>query len=169
MTAPEVMNSFPAVNAAIDSPQAVPNRDVQMVTAQALDYLRQLRLQRQEIAQRIAVIKRAINGLALLYGGELQSRPEHGAIAKRRCGITNACRVVLNRADTSLSAREVYAILQGEFPDLFREPGNHYASVVTILHRLVKYREADTFLRNGSRFWQRGQSADHRPVGPPET
>ena len=155
MTAPEVMNSSPAGDAAIDSPQSVRNRDVQMVAAQALDHLRQLSQQRQEIAQRIAIIKRTINGLALLYGGELQCRPEDGATAKRRCGITNACRVVLNRADTSLSAREVYAILQGEFPDFFREPGNHYASVVTILNRLVKYGEADTFLCNGNRFWQR--------------
>jgi hypothetical protein len=165
MTAPEVMHSSPAVDAAIDPPQPVRNQDLQMVVAQALDQLRQLTLQRQEIAQRIAIIKRTINGLALLYGGELQRRPEDGATAERRCGITNACRVVLNRADTSLSAREVYAILQGEFPDLFRQPGNHYASVVTILNRLVKYGEADTFLCNGNRFWQRHQSADHRPVG----
>ena len=135
-----------------------------MVAAQALDRLRQLTLQRQEIAQTIAIIKRAINGLALLYGGELQRRPEDEATAERRCGITNACRVVLNRADTSLSAREVYAILQGEFPDLFRRPGNHYASVVTILNGLVKFGEADTLLWNGSRFWQRHQSADRRPV-----
>jgi len=165
MTAPEVMNSSPAVDAAIDPPQPVRNQDVQMVAAQALDQLRQLMLQRQEIAQRITIIKRTVNGLALLYGGELLRRPQHGATAKRRCGITNACRRVLNRSDTSLSAHEVYAILQGEFPDLFREPGNHYASVVTILNRLVKYGEADTFLRDGSRFWQEDQSADHRPVG----
>jgi hypothetical protein len=26
---------------------------------------------------------------------------------------------------------------------------------------LVKYGEADTFLRNGSRFWQRHRSDDH--------
>jgi hypothetical protein len=165
MTAPEVMNSSSAVDAAIDPPQPVRNQDLQMVAAQALDRLRQLTLQRQEIAQRIAIIKRAINGLALLYGGELQRRPEDGATAKHRCGITNACRLALNRSDTSLSAREVYSILQGEFPDLFREPGNHYASVVTILNRLVKYGEADTFLRDGSRFWQEDQSADRRPVG----
>jgi len=73
-----------------------------------------------EIAQTIAIMKRPINGLGLLYGDELQRRPEDDATAERRYGITNACRVVLNRADTSLSGREVYAILQREFPDLFR-------------------------------------------------
>jgi hypothetical protein len=159
------MNSSPAVDAATDPLQPVRNQELQMVVERAVDQLRQLTLQHQEIAQRIAIIKRTINGLAFLYGGELQRRPENGATAERRRGITNACRVVLNRADTSLSAREVYAILQGEFLDLFRQPGNHNASLVTILNRLVKYGEADTFIRNGSRFWQRHQSADHRRVG----
>ena len=162
MTAPEVRNSSPAVDAAIDPPQPARNQNLQMVVEQALDQLRQLTLQRQEIAQRIAIIKRTITGLALLYGGELQPKPEDGATAKPRPGITNACRVLLSRAETPLRAREVYAILQAEFPDFFRQPGNHYASLVTILNRLVKYGEADTFLRNGSRFWQRHQPADHR-------
>jgi len=165
MATPEVTNSSPAVDATIDPPQPVRNQNLQMVVEQALDQLRQLTLQRQEIAQRIAIIKRTINGLALLYGGELQPKPEDGATAKARPGITNACRVLLNRAETPLRAREVYAILQGEFPDFFRQPGNHYASLVTILNRLVKYGEADTFLRNGSRFWQRPQPLDHRSAG----
>jgi len=142
MTAPEVMNSFPTMNAAIAPPDPVRNQSLQMVVEHARDQLRQLALQRQEIAQRIAIIKRTINGLALLYGGELQRMPGDGPTAERGRGITNACRVVLNRADTCLSAREVYAILQGEFPDLFRQPGNHYASLVTILNRLVKYGES---------------------------
>ena len=165
MTAPEVTNSSPAVDAAIDPALPVRNQNLKMVVEQALDQLRQLTLQRQEIVQRIAIIKRTINGLALLYGGELQPKPEDGATAKPRPGITNACRILLNRADTPLCARELYAILQGEFPDLFRQPGNHYASLVTILNRLVKYGEADTFLRNGSRFWQRHRPADHRLGG----
>jgi len=164
MTAPEVRKSSPAVDAAIDPPP-VRNQNLQMVVERALDQLRQLTLQRREIVQRIAIIKRTISGLALLYGGELQPKPEDGATAKPRPGITNACRILLNRADTPLSARELYAILQGEFPDLFRQPGNHYASLVTILNRLVKYGEADTFLRNGSRFWQRHRPADHRLGG----
>jgi hypothetical protein len=143
----------------------VRDQNLQIVVEWAQDQLRQLTLQRQEIAQRIATIKRTVNGLALLYGAELQRGPEVEATAGRRRGITNACRVVLNRADVSLSAREVYAILQGEFPDIFRQPQNHYASLVTILNRLVKYGEADSFLRNGTRFWQRRQSADQRLVG----
>ena len=124
MTAPEGMNSSPTVESAIDPPRPMRDQNLQMVVERTQDQLRQLTLQRQEIAQRIAIIKRTVNGLALLYGAELQHGPEVEATARRRRGITNACCGVLNRADMSLSAREVYAILQGEFPDLFRQPGD---------------------------------------------
>ena len=165
MTDPEIMNSSPAVDDAIDPHHAMSNQNMQLVVERAQNQLRQFTLQRQQIDQRIAIIKRTIQGLRLLYGSELQRRPEDGVPARRRRGITKACRVVLNRADTSLSAREVYAILQSQFPDLFRQPGDFYASLVTILNRLVKHGEADTCIRNGSRLWQKHQSADHRSVG----
>jgi len=151
MTVPGVMNS--SVDVAMDSLHPVRDQNLQMVVERARDQLRQLTMQRQEITQRIAMIKRTINSLALLYGGELQRRPEDGATAERRRGITKACRVVLSRADTPLSARAVYAILQEKFPDLLRQPGDYYASLVTILNRLVKYGKVDTFLGNGNRFW----------------
>src|SRR5215469_10894132 len=100
MTAPEVMNTFPIADAAIDvSLQPVHSQDLQMVLEPALD---QITLQRREIAQGIAMIKRTIQGLALLYGGELQCGPEDGATPERRRGITNTCRVVLNQVDTPL-------------------------------------------------------------------
>lgn len=165
MTVPEAMNPSPTVDAGIDSPRPVRDQDLHMVLERALSHLRQLTRQRQEITQRIALIKRTVNGLAVLYGRELHRGPEGGTTAKRGRGITKACRVVLNRADTPLSAREVYAILQGEFPTLFLQQGNHYASLVTILNRLAKHGEADTFLHNRSRFWQRRQSTDQRSAG----
>jgi hypothetical protein len=146
------------IDATTDPSQSVHNEDLQMVVQQAQDQLRQLTLQRQEIAQRITIIKRTINGLALLYGSEFC--PTNGA----KTGA-DACRMVLAQADKSLSAHEIYAILQEEFPHLFRQTGNHLASIVTILNRLVKYGEADTFLRNGSRFWQRHPLVDHGPAG----
>ena len=161
MTTPEVTNSSPTADAAIDRSQTVGHQNLQMVVERALDQLRQLTRQREEIAQRIALIKRTVNGLALLYGAQLQRMPEDGDTAARRRGIISACRAVLNRAETALSAREVFAILQGEFPHLVRSSGNRYAALITILNRLVKYGEADTFLRNGSRFWQRHRSDGH--------
>lgn len=165
MTAPEGVNLYSTVDATIGSTGPENNQNLQMVVERAEDELRQLTLQRQEITQKIAIIKRTIAGLALLYGAELQRSSQDKTAARRKRGITNACRVVLSRADTPLSARGVYAVLQGEFPDLVRQPGNHYASLVTILNRLVNYGEADTFLRDGNRFWQRHQSADHGSVG----
>jgi len=165
MTASEVINSSSTMDAALDPPRPVRNQSLQMVVERAQDQLRHLTLLHQEIAQRIAIIERTIEGLAFLYGGELQRKPKDGATAQRRRGITNACRVALNRTDAPLSTREVYAILQAESPDLFRQPGNHHAALLTILNRLVKYGEADTFLRNGNRFWHRHQPAGHRSVG----
>jgi hypothetical protein len=154
------MNSCLTVDAAIDLPRPVHSPSRRIVLEQVQDQLRQLTLQRQEIAQKIAIIKRTINGLALLYGGELQRYPGSSATPGCRRGITDVCRTVLSRADNPMSAREVYAILQEEFPDLFRQPGDYDASLVTILNRLAKYGDADLFLHNESRFWRRHQIGD---------
>jgi hypothetical protein len=164
MTDPEVTNPCPTGSAVTNTAQPVRNDDLQLVVERAQDQLRQLTLQRQEIAQKIAVIKRTINGLALLSGGELQCSPEDNT-TKRKRGITNACRVVLNRTDTPLSVEDIYAILQEEFPDLYVQTRNYYASLVTTLNRLVNYGEARTFLRNGIRFWQRQQPVEHQSDG----
>src|ERR1700751_6111661 len=133
MTASEVMNPFATVDDPTGPFQPVRDQNLQMVVEQARDQLRQLMQERQRIDQRITIIKRTIRYLALLYGGELQPGPEEVATSARRRGITNAIRLVLDRADTPLTARGVCAILQGEFPDLFRRPGDCYASLITIL------------------------------------
>lgn len=162
MQHPEVMKSPGTVDTGPDLIQPATNENLQVVVELALEQLRDLTRQRQEIAQKMTIIKRTINGLAFLYGGEFLPRPENDGSVERRRGITSACRAVLSRAEAPLSTREVHSILQGGFPNLFERPGDHYASIVTILNRLVKYGEADTFLRNGSRFWQGHQSANHR-------
>ena len=166
MRSPEVIHPCPTKDAAEALPSTARDQNLQVVIERAQDQLLQLSRQRQEIAQRMSIIKRTIHGLALLYSAEFQPSPDKVATGERRRGITNACRAVLNRADTPLTAREVHCILQSEFPDLFRQPGDYYASLVTILNRLAKYGEAETFLRNGNRFWQRNQSADPRPTVP---
>jgi hypothetical protein len=161
MSAPEVPHSFPTVDA-VNTPPPLHNHDLRTVVGHAQDQLMQLMRERQQIAQRIAILKRTIKGLVFLYGEQLLRAPNNGANQERRRGLTNACRLVLTRADTSLSAQDISAILKEEFSDLFRRPWNQYASLVTILNRLVEYAEADTFLRSGSRFWQRQQSVDRR-------
>lgn|SRR5215469_2932473 len=159
-SAPEVITPTPTGDVATGPLPPVCDHNLQMVVEQVGDQLRQLTLQRQRIDRRIAILKRTLKGLALLYGDVLLRTPEE--VAERRLGITHACRLVLDRADTPLSAREVYAALQEEFPDFSRTPGNHRASLFTILNRLTKYGEIDTFLRNGSRFWQKRQQPDTR-------
>lgn len=166
MAVPDVVSPSTTVDYATGSPQTVRDQNLQMVVEQAQDQLRQLTQQRQEIAEKIAVIRRTIHGLALLYGQDLRPGPDKGAIGERRRGITNACRAVLNRADTPLSTHDVHTILQREFPDVVPQSHNVFNSLVTILNRLVKYGEVDTFLHDRNRLWQRHQSSDPRSNGP---
>ena len=161
-SATEVINPSPAGDVATGPLHPVCDQNLQMVVEQVGDQLRQLRLECQRIDRRVAILKRTIKGLALLYGDGLLGTPGEVAAGERTLGITHACRLVLDRADTPLTAREVYAVLQEEFPDVFRTPGNHRASLFTILNRLTKYGEIDRFLRNGSRFCQRRQQPDTR-------
>jgi hypothetical protein len=168
MTAPEAGNASLTEGAETHPAQPAVSHDLQMVVQRAKDQLDQLTLQRQEIAQRIAIVKRAIHGLALLGGREVRSGRAPEATRGNR-GITNACRLVLNRTDTPLSADQIFAILQEDFLGVFLPTGNHYASLVTTLNRLVNYGEARTFLCNGSRFWQRHQPVGPQPSGSPGT
>lgn len=155
--AAEVTSPSPIGDVAMGPTHPVCDQNLQTVVEQVGDQLRQLTLQRQRIDRRIAILKRTIKGLSLLYGDVSLPTPGEEADGERRLGITHACRLVLDRADTALTAREVYVALQEKFPDVFRTPGNHRASLFTILNRLRKYGEIDTFLRNGSRFWQKRQ------------
>ena len=166
MTVPDVVSPSTTLDSATGSPQTVRDQNLQMVVERAQGQLRQLTQQRQEIAERITLIKRTIHGLALLCGEELQPGPDKAATGERRRGITNACRTVLNRADTPLSTHEAHTILQREFPDLFPQSQNCSGSLLTILNRLVKYGEVDTFLHDGNRLWRRHLSSDPRSTGP---
>ncbi len=144
---------------------AVCDQSLQLVMEQVGDQLRELTLLRKTIDQKIAILKRTINGLESLYGSELPPRPEEVASGERRRGITNACRVVLDLAEAPLTSREVYAILQERFPALVRRPDDHHASLLTMLSRLVRYGEAETFLQDGDRFWRKRQQPDARQIG----
>ena len=161
-SAPDLLNPSPSGDVAIGPLPPVCDQNLQMVVEQVGGQLRQLTRQRQSIDRRIAILKRTIKGLALLYGDGMAGTPVEVAAGEPRLGITHACRLVLNRADTPLTAREIDAALQQEFPDVFRRTENHRSSLFTVLNRLTKYGEIDTFLRNRSRFWQRRQQPDTR-------
>src|SRR5215472_5238499 len=107
-SAAEVINPSPTREVAISPLHPVCDQNLQMVVEQVGDQLRQLTLQRQSIDRRIAILKRTIKSLALLYGDVSLPTSEEVAAGEPRLGITHACRLVLNRADAPLSAREVY-------------------------------------------------------------
>src|SRR5215471_9198816 len=115
MTVPSVVSPSDPGDYSTVPPPTARDRNLQVVVERAQDQLRQLTLQLEHVAQRISIIRRTIHGLTLLYYEESQRRPEKAATSERRRRITNACRIVLNRADTPFTARGLYFILQGEF------------------------------------------------------
>jgi hypothetical protein len=101
-SAPELTNPSPTGDVATGSLHPVCDQNPQMVVEQVGDQLRQLMLQRQRIDHRIAILKRTLKGLALLYGDVLLLTPGEVAAGERRSGITHACRLVLGRPTLDL-------------------------------------------------------------------
>jgi hypothetical protein len=126
MSAPEVPHSFPTVDA-VHTLQPLRNHDLRTVVEHAQGQLMQLMRERQQIAQRIAILRRT--ALYFYMASSCYVRPTITQTKSVDAGLTNSCRLVLTRADASLSAQDISAILKEKFPDLFRRPGNH-------MHRL---------------------------------
>jgi hypothetical protein len=118
--------------------------------------LRGLESERSLIMKRIGAVRKAIIGLADLFGAELVSEEALGlATPKKRsgrgAGITKACRMVLMKSDRPLSARDVCRALQTEYPDCIVNHRDAVASVTTVLSRLVRYGEAVALSADGGR------------------
>ena len=158
MSAPAVLHSFPAVDA-VNTPQPLRNRVLRTVVEHAQGQLMQLMQERQQISQKIAILKRTIKRLVLLNAEQLPGAPNNGANRERRRGLANAC-LVLTRSDTSLSAQDIFAILRRSSPISSAGQGIKMHRLSLPQNRLEEYGEADTFLRNRSRLWQRQQSVD---------
>src|SRR5450631_1521716 len=132
---------------------------VREVVRSAEQELLQLLRQRAEIMKRIGTIKQTLGGLANIFGDWLLDDDLLVLLdrktASRRSGFTRACRLILMNSPTPLDTRQICAGLQREFPDLLDRHKNLYASVTTVLGRLVHYAEARTFLHaDGHRVWQ---------------
>jgi hypothetical protein len=132
---------------------------VRQVVRSAETELRQLLGQRVAIMKRIGTIKQTLAGLANLFGDavltdELLTLIGRG-VARRRPGLTRACRLVLMDSPQPLSSRQVCDHLQRRFPELLERHKDPLASVNTILGRLVDYAEVRSYLREGGgRVWQ---------------
>jgi hypothetical protein len=138
----------------------LPGRDfhVQEVVRSAESELLALLKQRAELMKRIGSIKQTLVGLANMFGDsvlneELLELLDRGTA--RRSGFTQACRAVLMESSTQLSARQVCELLVKKFPGVLERHKKPFASVTTVLSRLVEYDEARSCLKDdGGRVWQ---------------
>jgi len=118
--------------------------------------LRGLESERSQIMKRIGAVRKAIIGLADLFGAEVVSEEALGlATPKKRsgrgAGITKACRMVLMKSEKPMAAREVCRALQTDYPDCIVNHRDAVASVTTVLSRLVRYGEAVVLSADGGR------------------
>src|SRR5205085_2416463 len=131
---------------------------VQEVVRSAEFELLELLQQRMELMKRIGSIKQTLVGLANMFGDSVLNERLLDLLDRgmtRRPGFTQACRAVLMESPTSLSARQVCDLLQKKFPGVLERHKKPFASVTTVLSRLVEYDEVRTFFNdNGGRVWQ---------------
>ncbi len=130
---------------------------VQEVVRSAEHELTVLLQQRAEVMKRIGSIKQTLAGLANMFGDSILSEPLLELLDRntaQRSGFTQACRAVLMESATPLPARQVCDLLRKKFPGMLERHKKPFASVTTVLSRLVDYDEARTFLTDDGRMWQ---------------
>ncbi len=130
---------------------------VQEVIRSAERELSALLQQRAEVMKRIGSIKQTLAGLANMFGDSVLNERLLELLDRntaRRSGFTQACRAVLMESPTHLSARQVCDLLRKKFPGSLERHKKPFASVTTVLGRLVEYDEARTFLTEEGRRWQ---------------
>ncbi len=134
------------------------NLHVQEVVRSAELELLALLQQRAGIMKRIGSIKQTLVGLANMFGDAVLNEQLLGLLDRgtaRRSGFTQACRAVMMESPTQLSARQVCDLLQKKFPGVLERHKKPFASVTTVLSRLVEYDEVRSFLtEDGGRVWQ---------------
>ncbi len=131
---------------------------VQEVIRSAEQELHTLLQQRAELMKRIGSVKQTLVGLANMFGDAVLNERllellDRGSV--RRSGFTQSCRAVLMESPAELSARQVCELLQKKFPGVLERHKKPFASVTTVLSRLVEYDEVRTHLtEDGGRVWQ---------------
>lgn len=138
----------------------IPVKDfhVQEVVRSAESELVALLQQRADLMKRIGSIKQTLVGLANMFGDSVLNERLLELLDRgnaRRSGFTQACRAVMMESPTHLSARQVCDLLQKKFPGVLERHKKPFASVTTVLSRLVEYDEVRTHLtEDGGRVWQ---------------
>lgn len=100
-------------------------------------------LQRQckNLDERISRTKGTIHGLATMFGDSSMNDDAAKFLktaAKRRRGLTRACRTTLQTLTRPCDAKELAGLIAETDPTLLRHHKNSSASVTTILNRLAK-------------------------------
>jgi len=125
----------------------------------AKNQLRRLTEERTELNRRIAVIKQTLAGLVRVFGDaaleqELCNLIDSRGTGKRQSGLTKALRMILVKGQSPINTRDICENLTEEHAALALRHKNLYASVTTILARLVSYGEAISVDVDGKRAWQ---------------
>ncbi len=143
---------------------------VQDVIRLAEEELLVLLQQRAELMKRIGSIKQTLTGLANMFGSAVLNDRLLKLLDRstvRQPGFTRACRAVLMESPGYLSARDVCDLLRKNFPGVLERHKKPFASVATVLTRLVEYDQARSFLtEDGRRVWQWATEPDCRDVNP---
>jgi hypothetical protein len=131
---------------------------VQEVVRSAEEELLTLLQQRAELMKRIGSIKQTLVGLANMFGDSVLSDRLLDLLDRkttRQSGFTQACRTVLIESHKQLTARQVCELLRRKFPGVLERHKKPFASVTTVLSRLVEYNEARSVLAaDGRRVWE---------------
>ncbi|HSS97361.1 MAG TPA: hypothetical protein VLK33_10035 [Terriglobales bacterium] len=141
---------------------------VQEVVRSAEHELNTLLQQRADLMKRIGSVKQTLVGLANMFGDSVLNENLLELLDRgtaRRSGFTQACRSVLMESPVELSARQVCDLLQKKFPGVLERHKKPFASVTTVLSRLVAYGETRThFTEGGGRVWQWVSEGERKDV-----
>ena len=145
------------------------DEDLERVIGRIRRELLVLRQEQATISKRIAVIKRAITGLAEIFGSEvidaelqtLLSQPSHRAFPPTHPGLTDLCRKSLRESHHPLTLPEIIEQIRKRHSVLLANHKNPRTSVSVVLRRLVDYSEAEAVLSpEGRCAWK--STAPHR-------
>src|SRR6476660_172653 len=93
---------------------------VKEILRSAQQELQQLNRERAEVVTRICTIKRTLVGLAALFGDSILNEELSKLILPKaddgQSGLTAVCREILLKDEQSLTAEEIYRLIQQRFP-----------------------------------------------------
>jgi hypothetical protein len=146
--------------------------NIEEIIADMKNELYTLHAERSAIDGRMDKIKKALMGLATLYGDEalsvdfLQSKNLDKSPA--RGGLTAACRLILKEAKLPLRTSDIHQLIIQQRPEALRLHKEPYAAIAAVLQRLAKRGDAYIITKGRGRTewtWHNGSpSQDSQPL-----